>query len=178
VLEAGKVMDQIKKDILKDSHKTTKALRARCGVELIKRLKLDFSHGNVALVASLVNSTRVYAQKLLKAVATGREKTLYVRNDKLGIKKTDWPSQLQEFSKQPQNSRSCPGFEDISVAYGKRLPKFLALKSKVEIVDTFKKSTACPFATSTLLRVFPQNVVQPTERDLQRNACPEHANFR
>ena len=36
----------------------------------------------------------------------------------------------------------------------------------------------CQFSISTVIREFPQNAVTPTNRDLERNTCPVHANAR
>ena len=77
------------------------------------------------------------------------------------------------------NSRAVPGEEQVSVRYGLRLPKFILIKSRKEIAMNFKKYfPECDFSISTIMREFPQNAVTPTNRDLERNTCPIHANAR
>ena len=43
----------------------------------------------------------------------------------------------------------------------------------------FKKNfPECDFSISTIMHEFPQKAVTPTNRDLERNTCPIHANTR
>jgi hypothetical protein len=95
-----------------------------------------------------------------------------------GIKGTEWLEKFQLFAFQPENARSVPGFESVSVAYGKSLPKFFAQDSKKIIVKKFQVESGCPFGKRVLMREFPANIVIPSNRDVERNACPVHADFR
>ena len=67
----------------------------------------------------------------------------------------------------------------LSVAYKKREPKHLLLKSKPALCNEFlSKNEDINVKKSVLMRDFPRNFVTPTCRDLQRNVCPYHANLR
>ena len=137
-------------------------------------------HGDAQLLANAVSCSQRFAMKALQAIEKGNEQELFKcekRRDSLLA--TDWPDKLEEFVIQPENSRAVPGKEQVSIRYGKRHTKFLLLKAKYEIVKEFKKiNPDCPFGPSTLLREFPPYAVSPTSRDIQRNACPYHANAR
>jgi hypothetical protein len=67
---------------------------------------------NVSLVAKSICSTAKYASKLINAVKTGTEGSLFVRQKQTqrhSILTTDWPQQLREYAVQPENARACPG---------------------------------------------------------------------
>ena len=70
------------------------------------------------------------------------------------------------------------GMETVSVSGRNRQPNFLALDTKINIIKKFRESTKCPFSKRVLLREYPKNIIVPTQRDMQRNACPIHGNFR
>ena len=83
------------------------------------------------------------------------------------------------FVLEPENSRAVPGQDNISIRYGHRVPKYLLLKSKEDIIDQFKtQHPECEFSVRTLMREFPTYAVPPTTRDIERNSCPIHANAR
>ena len=95
------------------------------------------------------------------------------------IKVSPYPRLLAEFAKDPVNSRSVPGKETISISYKVRAPKFLLIKPRISILKEFKeRNPECKFSLSVLNREWPQNVVTPTSRDMDRNICPIHSNAR
>ena len=95
------------------------------------------------------------------------------------IKCTEWPALIKEFVFLPENTRSVPGQQQVSVRYGVRLPKYILLRSQESIASDFKlKHPECPFKMPTIIREFPQNAVSPSTRDAERNTCPIHANVR
>lgn len=137
-------------------------------------------HGHVLSLASATGSSRKFAKAVLEAIRDKKENELIarnVRND--SIKATDWPLKISEFVLQPDIARAVPGNDTISVRYGVRRPKFLLLDSKMKLAEQFKeRNPECPFSINTIMREFPQNAVTPTNRDLERNTCPIHANAR
>ena len=150
-------------------------------VEVAKAGNLSADHhGDVSLLANAVSCGRMFAKKVLQAVHDGEEESLYERNIRCdSLLASDWPKKLEQFVLEPENSRAVPGQDNISIRYGQRVPKYLLLKSKDEIIKQFKtQHPACKFSVSTLMREFPPYAVQPTSRDIERNSCPIHANAR
>ena len=138
------------------------------------------NHGDVQILRRAIGSSWEYANRILKAIEEGKEESLFERaTRKDAIKASEWPQRLAEFAKLPSNSRGCPGKETISIAYGVRVPKYLLVKKKKDVLQSFLTiNEGCTFGAKTLDREWPQNVVTPTSRDLQRNVCPIHANAR
>ena len=150
-------------------------------VSVAKEAGLDNNvRGDAELLASATSCDWHFARDVLKAVKTGSEADLLKRNVKRdSIKATQWPHKIAEFVFRPENSRSVPGQDTVSVRYGVRRPKHILLKSRRDIAANFKTANPdCPFSVSVVMREFPQNAVTPTTRDLQRNTCPVHANAR
>jgi hypothetical protein len=157
----------------------TRLFKAKLGVELVKQLELQGTRGDVALLAKTISSSNDSAKRIIHAVLEDDVKNLFkFKARTAGIKGTEWLEKFHSFAFQPENARSMPGFESISVAYGKRLPKFLAQDSKKNIVKRFQVESGCPFGKRVLIREFPANIVILSNRDVERNACPVHANFR
>ena len=170
--------NQVMQTMLKDRHETTRVIRACCGVEIIQSLQLDNSRGNVTLLANAIGSSRKYAHRVMKAVEHGDIESLFERKaPRFAIHTTEWPRRLSEFAHKPENARSFPGGESVSIRRGVRVPKFLALHSKKEIVKSFILEENCPFGVGVLLCEFPPDIVSG-KRDMERNSCPSHANFR
>lgn len=170
--------NEVLQTLLKDRHESNRIIRARCGVEIVQRLHLDFSKGNVTLLANAISSSRKYARKVMKAVAHDDVNSLFERRTpRFAIRTTDWPERLTEFAHKPENARAFPGQETVSISRGVRVPKFLALHSKKDVVRSFIKEHNCPFGVGVLLREFPRDIVSG-KRSMDRNSCPLHANFR
>jgi hypothetical protein len=113
----------------------TRLFKAKLGVELVKQLELQGTRGDVALLAKTISSSNDSAKRIIHAVLEDDVKNLFkFKARTAGIKGTEWLEKFHSFAFQPENARSMPGFESISVAYGKRLPKFLAQDSKKNIV--------------------------------------------
>ena len=137
-------------------------------------------YGDGTLLAKAVSCSSEFAEKVLRYIKEGREEELLNRRTRVdAIKCTEWPAMIKTFVFLPENARSVPGQQQVSVRYGVRLPKYILLKSRESIASDFKlKYPDCPFKASTLIREFPQNAVTPTSRDAERNTCPTHANVR
>ena len=136
--------------------------------------------GDISALSHATECSRKFASKVLLAIESNTEETLYhqnLRND--SIKFTPWMDKIKEFVLSSDNSRPVPGKETISIRYGVRVEKYLLQKSRYEIAREFKAlNPDCPFQPSVLMREFPQNAVTPTNRDNERNTCPTHANVR
>ena len=117
---------------------------------------------------------------ILQRMKDGDTAKLFTRDSRSDtIKATIYPRLLAEFAKDPVNSRSVPGNETVSIAYRVRAPKFILVKSRMAVLKDFKeKNPECSYSFSLLNREWPQNVVTPTSRDLDRNVCPIHSNAR
>ena len=138
------------------------------------------SHGDVTLLAQAVSCSVEFAEKVLLHIKEGREEELLKRRTRVdAIKCTEWPALIKTFVFLPENTRSVPGQQKVSVRYGVCLPKYILLRSRESIASGFKeKNPECEFKISTIIREFPQNAVTPTSRDAERNTCPTHANVR
>ena len=136
------------------------------------------SHGDVTLLAQAVSCSVEFAEKVLLHIKEGREEELLKRRTHVdAIKCTEWPALIKTFVFLPENTRSVPGQQQVSVRYGVRLPKYILLRSRESIASDFKeKNPECEFKISTIIREFPQNAVTSTSRDAERNTCPTHAN--
>ena len=91
---------------------------------------------------------RQYARKVLLAINSGTEKILYRRELRKGaIKGTEWPFLLRQFVLEPENSRTHPGQELVSV--GRNLPKvpkrILHHSRDRTVQDFLKKYPDCDF---------------------------------
>ena len=120
-----------------------------------------------------------YAKKILYHIQEGTTESLLVRDSRKDfIKATEWPMKLAQFVKQPENSRACPS-ETVSIAYRVRVQKYILNKKRGDVIEDFKqKNPECKFSKQILNREWPQNVVTPSTRDLNRNVCPIHSNAR
>ena len=150
-------------------------------VEVAKDCQLSpEKYGDGTLLAKAVSCSVEFAEKVLRYIQEGREEELLKRHTRVdAIKCTEWPAMIKTFVLLPENSRSVPGQQQVSVRYGVRLPKYILLNSRESIASDFKlKYPECPFKASTIMREFPQNAVTPTSRDAERNTCPTHANVR
>ena len=156
-------------------------LGVRHAVLLAKELDLTVrKRGDVGLLCKTIVCSPAFSRKVLLAIESGSEQQLFVNVKRRGsIAITQWPQILKEYFLQPENSRAVPGHETVSIRYGVRVEKFLLLRSRKEVVRSFKElHPDCPFSDKILFRESPQNVVTPTKRDLIRNACPLHSNAR
>ena len=151
-------------------------------INLANACNLSSSHyGDPCILADTTSCSVEFARKVLVAIAAGEvENFLELRRPRIdAIKCSDWPSLIKKFVLLPENSRSVPGKQQVSVRYGVHLPKYLLLRSRDLIAFDFKQQYPnCEFSTSTIKREFPQNAVTPTGRDIERNRCPIHANVR
>ena len=166
------------------SSKTTDNIRLN-GVKYVVQVAKDCElsstkHGDGTHLAKAVACSVEFAEKVLRFIEEGREEELYKRRTRVdAIKCTEWPALIKTFVFLPENSRSVPGQQQVSVRYGVRLPKYILLRSRESIASDFKlKHPDCPFKVSTIMREFPQNAITPTSRDAERNTCPKHANVR
>ena len=150
-------------------------------VAVAKECGLSFKKlGDALLLAKAVYCSPEFAAKVLRFIDDGKEEDLYQHHDRVdAIKSTEWPNLIKEYVFLPENTRSVPGQQQVSVRYGVHLPKFILLRSRKCIASDFKaKYPECPFKIPTIIREFPQNAVTPTSRDIERNTCPIHANVR
>ena len=128
--------------------------------------------------STCINYGRKFATKVLSGMKAGDESKLFERNVRYdSLLAADWPQKLQQFILQPENSRSVPGKDAISVRY--HHPKCFLLHSKLNIAIKFKEAfPECNFSTSTLTREFPPYTIQPISQDIGRNTCTIQANAR
>ena len=172
------------KDMMMKNRGGTDADRYMCNraaVQTAKRAGLDIDkRGDITLLSQAVGSCRKYAAQILQAIRDGNEESLFHRSLRQdSIKATNWPQELAEYAKQTSNSRACPGFEKVRIAFKTYAPKFLLVRRRAVVIQDFLRANpACNFSTSTLSREFPPNVVTASERDKQRNICPTHSNGR
>ena len=138
------------------------------------------SHGDVTALAEAVSCSFRFAKSVITAVANGEEGSLLTRNVRCdALLATDWPTKLESYVLEPENSRAVPGNKQVSIRYGVRHAKYVLLKSRQEIAGHFiQLYPECDFKTSTLIREFPPYAVTATNRDMDRNTCPIHANVR
>ena len=186
-IRACQIADSLKTSYLRRSH--AKLCQHTLGTEFAIAVAREAGlcadvAGDVDVLARAIGSTPKYSSVVLTAIASGTENSLLHRKlYSCSLKVTKWPAVLEEFVLQNSvNTRPVNG-EYVSVSYGKRLPKYLLLKSKKQIIADFKEKQTqendpCNFAVSTLLRVFPANAVTPKHRDIERSACPTHTNMR
>ena len=173
---------KIDKKFISCSSKTVNDIRMN-GVKYViavaKECELS-SHGDGTLLAQAVSCSVEFAEKVLLHIKEGREEELLKRRTRVdAIKCTEWPALIKTFVFLPENTRSVPGQQQVSVRYGVRLTKYILLRSRESIASDFKeKNPECEFKISTIIREFPQNAVTPTSRDAERNTCPTHANVR
>lgn len=133
------------------------------------------------VLSSATNCSSKFAKRVLDAIANNSVNELLVLRRKRvdAIHVTEWPRMIADFVFRPENTRSVPGKETVSVRYGVRKPKYLLLKSRDEIAKAFKAEyPSCDYSLSVIKREFPPNAVTPTTRDQERNTCPHHANAR
>ena len=111
---------------------------------------------------------------------SGDTEKLFTRDTRSdAIKATIYPKLLAEFAKDPVNSKSVPGKDTVSIAYNVRAPKYILVKPRHAVLKAFKeRNPVCKYSLRVLNREWPQNVVTPTSRDLDRNVCPIHSNAR
>ena len=160
--------------------------RRRAGVDFVVEVAKQCSlnsqtYRDIQILSEATSCDREFAKKVLDALHSGNISSLYSRSMRFNaIKATHWPGEISKYVLgDERNSRAVPGEEQVSVRYGLRLPKYILLRSRKDIALSFKeKFPDCPYKVSTIMREFPQNAVTPTTRDLQRNACPVHANMR
>ena len=128
----------------------------------------------------VIKCDREFAKKVILAIKDNKVDKLFTRETrKDAIKATDWPETLKEFVYKPENSRAVPGMDTVSIRYGVRMPKYIALRAREEILRDFcAEYPDCPFSTNILNREWPQNVKTLTIRDFDRNCCPVHSNCR
>ena len=172
------------KEILStSSHSKTNArhVAVELAVKVAKAGNLSSDRfGDITLLSDTIACTRKYAKRILVSIENGTENDLFTNNRRCtSIHASEWPSKLTKFVLLPENSRAVPGQDSVSIRYGVRHPKYILLKSRVDIAKKFKEENPdCSFSISTLMREFPQYAVTPTSRDLERNTCPTHANAR
>ena len=152
---------------------------------MIKTIKLtglnSEVHGDNLILARSVQCCWRYAKKVLKAVTTGSEESLYTRIPWTGaIKGTEWPLLLRKFLYEPENSRTNPGQDLVSVGRNlPKVPKRILIRSKEKIIAEFLvKYPECTFKKSVLIREIPQECRSPTTRDFARNSCVACTNIR
>ena len=146
-----------------------------------KEADLHQRRGDIAALERGIGSSKEFATRVLGAVDSNQTVPDLVKKRvrKDSISASDVPDRLEQFLSNAEHSRALPGHETVSVSYGCRKPKFLLKKSKMELVDIFKRENPdVTFSKKLLLREWPPNFLPPSQRDEQRNVCPSHSNFR
>ena len=175
------ISDDLATLLIRDrKHSDCRRVSLQHAIGVSKEAGLNQTGGGISSLASAIGSTRKFASKVLKAVELEKTESLFKRQNRSNsICSTDIPERLIEFLSNAEHSRALPGNETVSVAYGKRLPKFLLKKSKSELADLFKKENPdITFSTRILIREWPANFVPPSHKDQERNVCPLHSNLR
>ena len=84
------------------------------------------------------------------------------------MKVTEIAGRLLEFLSNAEHSRALPGHETVSVAYRCRKPKFLLKKSKLELLDIFKKENPDVTSARELFSVTGQQTLYQLPRKMSR----------
>ena len=82
-------------------------------VSVAKRCYLSTqNHCEITILANATSCHFHFAKKVLQAIQSGDEQSLYTRNTKyIAIKATHWPEEISKFVLNESNSRSVPGKE-------------------------------------------------------------------
>ena len=174
---------QIQSEITSQRHVSFGADRFianRVAIKLSEKAKLSIdTHGDIEILAKALESSRDYAKRILQSIKSGTTDALLKRDRrKDSIHCSDWPEKLADFAKQPTYSRASPS-DTVSIGWKVRAPKYtLNMKRQDVLIDFKKENPDCIFSLSLLNREWPQNVLTPTARDLQRNVCEMHSNAR
>ena len=82
-------------------------------VSVAKRCYLSTqNHCEITILANATSCHFYFAKKVLQAIQSGDEQSLYTRNTKyIAIKATHWPEEISKFVLNEANSRSVPGKE-------------------------------------------------------------------
>ena len=160
----------------------TRKFSIKQALEVAKQAGLQLRKGDITALMRGIGCSRIFAVKVLRAVDSSESDAASIFKRRIrrdSIQVTDIPGRLLEFLSNPEHSRALPGHETVSVAYGVRKPKFLLKKSKLELLEIFKKENPeVNFSSRVLLREWPAHFVPPSHKDQERNVCPLHSNFR
>ena len=176
-----KISDDLATVLIRDRRTSDcRKVSIKHAVEVTKEALSSGKPIGISSLASAIGSSREFATKVLNAVQLEKTEELFKRKRRSdSIFSNDILERLTEFLSNAEHSRALPGNETVSVAYGKRLPKFLLKKSKAELAQLFKKENSdVTFSTRVILREWPANFVPPSHKDQERNVCPLHSNVR
>ena len=180
-IRVRRISDELADLMIKDRRNADcRKVSIKHAVEVAKRANLHHQKGQISSLAAGIGSSVKFAAKILTAVDQDKTEDLFKRKTRCNsICDTDIADRLTEFLTNAEHSRALPGNETVSVAYGRRMPKFLLKKSKKELAEAFRKENPdVVFSTRLLLREWPANFVPPSSKDQERNVCPIHSNFR
>ena len=157
-LKVKKISKEVATKLLMDrKDPVTRRASIRQAVEVSQKAGLQLKKGDIAALIEGIGCSRDFAVKILKAVSSSDPEavnkifTKKIRRD--SILAADVSGRLLEFLSNPEHSRALPGHETVSVAYGFRMPKFLLKKSKIELLEIFKRQNPdISFSTRVLLR--------------------------
>ena len=114
---------------------------------------------------------RATAHKVLTALSDDKVDTLFKRELRLGaIKGTEWPAILRQFVTQPENSRTHPGQDLVTVGRNlPKVPKRILHASKDKLVTEFlAENPTCDFKKYGLLHC---SAVQCSEVQCSGEQC-------
>ena len=180
-IRVQRISDHLASLFLRDrSNVDSRKLSIQHAVKVVEQADLHHERGEISALATAIGSSAKFASKVLTAVSNNNTEDLFKKKTRSNsISDTDIPDRLTEFLTNAEHSRALPGNESVSVAYGRRMPKFLLKKSKIELAEAFKKENPdVTFSTRLLLREWPANFVPPSSKDQERNVCPLHSNLR
>ena len=172
-----KIMTDMRKNMKKD---TTRKFNISFVINVAESLiDVTKDYGDAKLLAEVVGCTEKFAARVLKLVESGKTQTLFRKERRRdSIQGSGVFSRFLKFIALQENLRECPG-QTISVSKNKRMQQFLLKKSKMEMALQFlEQNSDIKVGPKVLLRDWPQNFKTPSNRDLLRNVCPVHANFR
>ena len=138
--------------------KIMKSFNTKLVVEVAEGLVRHASqHGDAASLARVTGVSQRFASRVLEAVRNGDQLKLFTRERRRdSIIGSGILERFRDFISQPEQSRECPG-TTISVAYKKREPKHLLIKSKPALCQEFLSlNEDIRVKKSVLMRDFPR----------------------
>ena len=177
----SRTYSRVKDEVVGSRRGADRYLSTRAALETAQRCQLSLdTHGHTGILKDVIGSSWQFANSILTAIKNNTTETLFERGRRKDcIKMTPFPELLSAWAKRPDNSRSVPGNETVSIGYGQQATKFILLKPRRVVLEEFLEAHPdCHFTQRTLSREWPQNVRAASSRDLDRNVCGLHSNMR
>ena len=103
--------ERVLQNVLAEPGASSRKLKIRLGVGLVKDLKLHGGHGDVTLLARKLGIGFRFAKKILCSALNGTEEQLLQRRKSPAnsFHSTEWPDKFKEFVFRPEYARPTPG---------------------------------------------------------------------